>query len=107
MTLAERFWNKVTIVGDDDSCWPWTGALTGNGYGKIREGGRGSRFLGAHQAAVLLDGREIPPGMDVMHSCDNRPCVRPSHLVVGTRSENLLDSVAKGRYGTHHREKAA
>jgi len=100
VTLAERFWSKVDVVDDPESCWLWTGALTKGGYVKISEGPRGGRFLSAHRVAVELTGREIPPGKIVMHTCDTRACVRHTHLVVGTTSENLRDCIAKGRWGT-------
>lgn len=90
--LEVRFWAKVQ-KGAPDECWLWTGATTHGGYGVIRFG---QRNVGAHRVAVALDGREVG-SMDVMHTCDNPPCVNPVHLVVGTAQANALDMVAKER----------
>lgn len=78
----ERFWRRV-VRGD--GCWMWTGPANGSGYGSFNLNGRP---LGAHVASVILDGRTIPPGMEVDHLCDTPLCVRPSHLRVVTRDVN-------------------
>lgn len=83
-TLAESFWTKVQR-GDD--CWPY-GA--GAGYGKFRG-------MPAHRAAWILTNGRVPPGLFVLHHCDNPPCVRPDHLFLGTQTDNMRDASQKGR----------
>jgi DNA-binding NarL/FixJ family response regulator len=39
----------------------------------------------------------IPEGLFVLHSCDNRSCVRPQHLRLGTRDDNLVDAIERRR----------
>jgi hypothetical protein len=94
--LSARFWAKVDKRGPDD-CWEWTGAAIAKGYGKISRGPRGGGQLAAHRVSWILAKSEIPDGQMVLHRCDNRLCVNPSHLFLGTNTDNMRDMVSKGR----------
>lgn len=103
LTMEERFWPKVDRRGDGD-CWLWLGGKMKRGYGVLTQNAGGKRVrLLAHRVSVLLSGREIPADREVMHACDNPPCVNPSHLVVGTHRENMRDAYAKGFFGVKGR----
>jgi hypothetical protein len=95
MDLAERFWSKVRKV-DGDGCWEWTASrFNGNGYGCFAWINR--KLIGAHRASWMLTHGEIQNGLWVLHKCDNRGCVRPDHLFLGTAVDNARDMVAKKR----------
>lgn len=92
--LADRFWEKVDR---GEECWTWKPEFSRNpgGYGMFtpRHGAR----VGAHRISWELANGPIPPGMFVLHHCDNPPCVRPDHLWLGTHLDNMADMKAKGR----------
>ena len=79
---------------DEKICWDWGGNVSASGYGIVRVRGI---TLPAHQIALMLDGREIPPGCMALHHCDNRRCVRASHLYVGTAAQNARDREVRNR----------
>lgn len=91
---VRRFWNLVDITGD---CWVWIGGRDRRGYGVYAPQGR-STFMRAPRYSMMITMLQpIPDGMWVLHHCDNRPCVRPDHLYLGTQVENVRDMVARGR----------
>jgi hypothetical protein len=82
-------------VARGNGCWLWAGYIRPNGYGSLKILGRNFQ---AHRMSVLLDGRDTPAGLDVCHHCDNRLCVNPAHLYVGTRQQNMADCISRGRH---------
>jgi hypothetical protein len=93
-TIAPRFWSKVVKRDGPDGCWEWTGCRFPNGYGQLRVAGKS---VGAHRLSWEMHHGPIPSGAQVLHRCDNKPCIRPDHLFLGSHTDNMADMVAKGR----------
>lgn len=95
MTPRQRFWEKVNKV-DDNECWEWTAYTNACGYGAME---LSRKSVLAHRVSWVIHRGPIPDKMCILHSCDNPACVNPSHLFMGTRSDNMLDMWEKGRQG--------
>lgn len=92
--VIKRFWSKV-IIGYSDECWEWQAGISSAGYGAFSDKGI---THGAHRVSYELHSRnKIPLGMCVCHSCDNKLCVNPDHLWLGTRADNVYDKTQKNR----------
>lgn len=100
MTIEERFWNHVEAIPEGSGCWEWTGATVKDGYGRVELSHLGKRIRAvmAHRLSWGIHMGPIPPGMSVLHHCDNPPCVNPAHLFLGTQADNIRDMILKGRY---------
>lgn len=97
--FVSRFWEQVII---SESCWIWNGRIT-RGYGYLLSGFNHG-YVKAHRASWLIHFGPIPDGLCVLHDCpdgDNSRCIRPSHLWLGTRVENVADMNDKGRHGSN------
>lgn len=74
-------------------CWEWPGASNTRGYGKCRRNGEEA----THRAAWVELHGPIPKGKWVLHRCDNKMCVRPSHVYLGTPKQNTQDMLERDR----------
>lgn len=91
-----KAWEKKVIK--KEGCWGWIGYLDDQGYGRVS-----SRYVKiyrvqtSHRASWFLHYGEIPKDKIVRHTCDNRSCTNPEHLVLGTLKENSSDMVKRKR----------
>lgn len=92
---AKALWLKSRTKESPNGCWEWTGGRHGVGYGASRASMGGGRY--AHRAMFEAVCGSIPKGMYVLHSCDNRLCINPAHLFLGTHRDNIADMHAKNR----------
>lgn len=91
--FKDRFWRRVKKT---KGCWEWQGRKESNGYARVkRENSR--QAIGVHRLSWELHFGPIATGKLVCHTCDNRLCVRPDHLFLGTQKDNVQDMFKKGR----------
>lgn len=100
-----RFISKITLDGPTPDqrvpqyfglgpCWEWIAGRYVSGYGQVFMAKKSGK---AHRAAYRMFKEAIPPGRWVLHKCDNKLCVNPEHLILGTHSDNVADRDSKGR----------
>jgi hypothetical protein len=92
--ILRRFWGKANVTDDDNDCWEWKGLLN-RGYGRLSVNGT---FYLAHRYSYELANGPILNGLFCCHKCDNRKCVNPKHLFLGTHNDNMRDMSEKGRH---------
>lgn len=96
-----RFWNRVDKLGPihpvlKTRCWIWFGGKYANGYGFFKPSCKIA--IRAHRYSWIFHHGPIVDDLLVCHACDNPSCVNPSHLFLGTHSDNKIDSCKKGRH---------
>ena len=97
-TLQERFWDEMKSVPRiDGQCWIWPG-YTSHEYGTIQKiEGRINKSIGAHRVSFEIFHGSSNPDLNVLHHCDNPPCVNPEHLYQGTDKDNMRDMIVRDR----------
>lgn len=100
-TWQEHFWIYTCKPENETDCWVWKGAFRKkDGYSQMEiQTPEGLRLLRtAHQASWLIaKGSPVGSGLVLRHTCDNKQCVNPNHLLPGTQLENIQDMIARGR----------
>lgn len=95
VSLADRFWAKVDVRGPTQ-CWEWQAGCFADGYGAISVNSSPKR---ASRVSYFLAHGSIDDDLCILHQCDNKKCVNPLHLRLGTHAENMAEMAARGRSG--------
>lgn len=105
LSIKERLLNNIDANPIND-CWKWNKCISSSGYGQIRIN---YKIRQAHRvSAMIFKNFDINSNLDVLHHCDNKLCINPKHLFIGTQKDNMKDCIKKGRhkrpnyYGEQH-----
>ncbi len=84
--MKDKILNNIKIVND---CWEWQKSTSSSGYGQITID---KKYWTAHRLSYVLFNGYIPDSLIVRHSCHNKKCCNPKHLLLGSCKDNWNDS---------------
>lgn len=90
-----KIWLQENVIITDTGCWEWQKTISHNGYGIVYYK---KKAWYAHRLSFILFNGYIPPKNLVQHNCDNRKCINPKHLKLGTHKTNRIDCQNKNRW---------
>jgi hypothetical protein len=95
-----NFWAKVQ---KGKTCWLWLGSPKGvNRYGQFAIN---RKIYSAHRVSYMMHFGEIPEGMCILHTCNNKRCVNPSHIRLGTQIDNMTSAAEDKLFHNHNKNK--
>ena len=100
---SDKMLSSISVL-EDSGCWEWSRGMFDNGYGQACAF---NRPIKAHRLSYLVFVGPIMGGQCVLHRCDNKKCVNPDHLCLGTNGDNSRDMVAKSRSASGERNARA
>lgn len=86
--------SKYQVITSSNECYGWNGSYDAYGYGRVSINGK---WLKAHRVSYEINKGEIPKGLIICHTCNNRECTNPNHLYAGTQKNNNDDTIKSGR----------
>jgi hypothetical protein len=93
--IDDKFFEDRSVVDPVTECVEWTRRVSVNGYGTLKY--KQKQYM-AHRFMWEFKFGPIPDGKIICHKCDNRKCINPDHLFIGTTQDNVDDKMAKGRF---------
>lgn len=93
-SLEFRFWKHVQ-KREDDECWEWEADTSRAGYGSLWNS-ESNKNISAHRFSYELHNGSIEAGRHVLHTCDNKRCVNPKHLRLGSCKQNVKEAFERG-----------
>lgn len=95
LTLNQKVDVYLSLAIKQGKCRVHSGALSDRGYGRTTYKGKMAKI---HRLVWIVKKGPIPKGMFICHKCDNRGCIKLSHLFVGSCLDNVRDCIAKNRF---------
>lgn len=107
-TDIDRFFRNIKPPDNDiEDCWLWSGYLDKDRYGELYIDSKNIKHIRSHRFSWEYFIGQIPVDKQILHKCDNPPCVNPNHLFIGTQQDNKNDEISKKRHAFGQKQGAS